>query len=152
MATQTEWGNKHLVALGIVRLPNTPARAVLHNHGAVSQVVYAGMGDRGLPAYHLWRCEATSNPPKHPPTLYVYEPMWCTPSTPEYEGNCSTPKCSGDAYLVDSPREGEVTTYCVDCAARAQGVVPCPWTLTLTCRRELVGDDCATCETEEVIV
>ena len=157
MTAQVEWGrrNKEQVWNLAVRLPNTPRRDVLHNHGTVPHIVYAGMGERGLPPYHLWRCTATNNPPRNLATFQVYDQDAFDPGSNEYEGGCSTPRCPGDAeFMYTAPihipgSSGIRRTACGDCAARARGVVPCPWTLTLTCRRELVGEDCATCEIEE---
>lgn len=129
--------------------PDTRSRLdVLHRHARAPRVVYAGFSQTA-PEYHLFRCVATSEPPRNRHVaLKPFDRRRFTSDSKAGQGGCSMRGCLGDAEEMN---EEETDAYCGRCAGRVRGLIPCHWTTITPCTRRLgleawpYGKPCPTC-------
>ena len=116
----------------LVRLPNTHPADVEHNHDEQHPlVVYVGYSQKA-PDHHLFKCMAYSDPPRRTVQLQAFKQWAFTPESKAGRGGCSMRDCPRDAVEMDM----DLTVgraYCLPCAHRRQGIIPCPWTQIEIC-------------------
>jgi hypothetical protein len=128
-----------------VKLNNRPPD-LMHNHEhGKGRIVYAGFSEKA-PMYHLFRCEAFSDPPRRQVELKPFQQWAFTPESKAGRGGCSLRHCPGEAVEMN---KSETTAYCTHCAQRVRDIVPCPWASIALCAHRWVGQSCATCATFE---